>query len=379
MNPELISAILKGLPIETLGKIVKLLEAELQSRAPAAPIDTSYDALVQRFGVDGNAQLKLASAGHHKITPQTVELDTAERPYLLGDLPFVTNFDQDLVAFVYEPTGKIKRKFAKAMSQDFIPHAMRLQVVGAFEILIDPELGRSSRINVRNIDSGVIIPMTETLEQFIEWYNREDRHGLFEQAPFYPKPFGNFSLIEFEGRSVVRDIEWEGLVFKTAPYRTGNTFNVNTLSNLDQLIEAGEVPNTALLERNPTITSVYVKVGNHLIRVMTQDLPYSRFVPSHLPNDFSSRLDLRVAINITPNMEDAFGEVIPWTKLLSNEGLDLEIGLHGSFTSETGIMNLGKGSAKFFVHDELGDLLTQLLTDRTEVLAVSVDGAIVER
>lgn len=374
MQQDFLNAVLNHLPLEKLDAILHAVQAEVARRQPVHR-ESTYEALVNRYGLDGNAQLNLSNAGHEEIIP-------GPPAYLLSDLPFDASFDNDLNAFVYSPKGEQLRELKLAFTGSLVHPDILALVDDNLEILIEPTLIQTSPVRLYNPVIGRYVQVNETLAEIVTWYTKSTEinfHDIPYVGGFYKATAEQTSLLAFGGHDMVTEVEWKGRKFKTAPFKTGSTVNVQVCSNIPQLIEEGVVPVTTHLEKHPIVKSVFVEVGGALIRVLTGRLPYSRFVQSHVAGDRGTRLDLRAAVNITRDMKDCFGNVIPWTGALGDDGLDLEVGLHGTFYNETGNLSMGAGVVNFTAHDTIGEVLHPLLKPTAKVRAYDIDSALLER
>lgn len=383
MRKDIFTRLIELLPNEDLGVMINQIQMELIRRnppqGPAGAPGASYADLINRYGADGNNQLRQHIEGRiETIAPQEAPVDDC---YLLADIPFQANYDTRTDKFVYTPTGRARRLLRKAYDIDCIDPKLRMAFLTEFEILINPKLIKHSSLAIHKLDTGEITELTLRLETLVKWHMEKFKTAPVEPIPYHPSFYeetaDRYNVLEFNGQSLVSEIDWEDLVFKSAPFRTGVALNANAFSNLSQLIEVGEVPESAHLGKSPTVNSVFVRIGDSLIRVMTGNIPYSRFASSSQA-DHLEVLELRAAVNLTNGQLDCFGNVIPWAKILKEPGLDLEISLTGFFNADIGHLATKKGSAKFTAHDSTGEAVASILEKELEVVAFTLTGDIVE-
>lgn len=373
MTPDFYSNVVKLLPNESLQAVLHAAQLEIIRRSPSSAGQAgrpgpSYQDLVNRYGLDGNAQL-----GYQEISPRPAA-------YLLSELPFKASYDNDLNAFVYSPKNEQLKELKESFSSSS-DEALRELVDGEVEILIEPTLVKTSSVKLYNPASGKYVLLYKNLAELVSWYI-ESTEVNFHEIPyigsFYLATADRTSMLAFGDQSMITEVKWKDYTIRSAPFKTGATVNVQGCSNIPQLVEDGVVPVTTHIEQYPIVKSVFAEVGGSLIRVMTGKLPYSRFTKSHVVGDPAGRLELHAAVNITRDMTDCFGNVIPWTAALNGDGLDLEIALHGSFNNGTGFLTTGTGTVNFTAHDQFGEVLCKLLKPTAKVHAYDLDATLVE-
>lgn len=372
MSNDIFPTLVQLLPTEALEKLQNAIYAEFlrrQGSGPQGEAGPSYESLVEQFGEEGNKKLQLNSACYLQQMKSTPRFE-------LGQIPFPVDFDEDLNVFVYTPRGYILDELVRILGYNAsVSPDVRELVDGNLEILIEPMLYLGERVSIRNLPKGKTVTMAETLEDFVAWYKRTDATD-FTLVPYIGHSTDpELALVEYKGQPLSTEHQSSRGVFTATPFLVGKDIDVLSNSNVPALIERGQVMPTVMLDRCPMVKSVFVQVGMHLIRVLTNRTPYSRFCPSPAESRISA-LDLRAAVNITKGMRDCFGNVMPWTELLGDEGLDLEIGLHGRFNVETGIIKTGSGVVKFVPRDSIGEHLTGLLCDNSKCVAFELDGAL---
>lgn len=372
MSNDIFPTLVQLLPSEALEKLQNAIYAELLRRCGSGPqgeAGPSYEALVEQFGEDGNKKLQLDNSGYRQSMKPTPRFE-------LGQIPFPVDFDEELNVFVYTPRGFILDELVRVLGYNVsVSPDVRELVDGNLEILIEPMLYLGERVSIRNLPKGKTVQMAETLDDFVSWYKRTDATDL-TPVPYIGQSFDpELALVEYKGHSLSTEHKSSRGVFTATPFLVGKSIDVMSNSNVPALVERGQVKSTVMLERYPMVKSVFVQVGMHLVRVLTNRTPYSRFVPAVTENGFSV-LDLRAAINITKGMRDCFGNVMPWTELLDEAGLDLEIGLHGNFNTQTGIVKTGPGTVNFTSYDKAGELLADLLQSNSKCMAFELDGAL---
>lgn len=361
------------LPDDELVELLAEVQREYARRhavGTAGLVGESYESLVEKFGVDGNKKLQLDNSGHLQQMKPTPRFE-------LGQIPFPVDFDEDLNVFVYTPRGFILDELVRILGYNVnVSPDVRELVDGNLEILIEPMLYADVRVSIRNLPKGKTVPMAETLEDFVGWYKRIDATDL-TPVPYIGQSFDpEVALVEYKGHSLSTEYKSSRGVFTATPFLVGKAIDVMSNSNVHALIDRNLVSPSVMLERCPIVKSVYVDVGGHLIRVLTNRTPYSRFCPSPTEGR-TSTLDLRAAVNITKGMRDCFGNVMPWTELLGDEGLDLEISLHGNFNNEAGIIKTGMGTVSFTSYDTVGESLDTLLKSNSKCMAFELDSAFV--
>lgn len=374
MSNDIYPAILQLMPDEAIRQLQNAINTEFMRRhsgqGPDGVAGPSYESLVEKFGADGSKKLNLDNSGYLEKTKPTPRFE-------LGQIPFPVDFDEDLNVFVYTPRGYILDELVRVLGYNVaVSPEVRELADGNLEILIEPMLYLGERVSIRNLPKGKTVKMVETLDEFVAWHKRTEAIDT-TPVPYIGQSFDpELALVEYKGHTLSTEHKSTRGVFTATPFLVGKSIDVISNSNVPALINRGHVKPTVMLERCPMVKSVFVQVGMHLIRVMTNRTPYSRFCPSPVEGRVSS-LDLRAAVNITKGMRDCFGNVMPWTELLNDEGLDLEISLHGSFDVETGMIKTGMGGVSFVSYDTSGELLAGLLSDSSKCMAFELDGALV--
>ncbi len=369
MNNQIIKEVLKNLPKDSLSQLLAAVQYEMLQRDSAGH-ETSYESLVDRFGIDGQKQM-----------PQSGDVVRQGERYLMGDIPFTMSFDNDTNCFVYTPKGPMLTLLISAFSKSYVHQSIRDIANENIEIHIDPMLFKDDVIHLHNFVEDRTVPLAETLEQLVNWYRLQDKIDI-NDVPYVggcnsEDVIDEFVLGEYKDNQMARSVDWRGYTFKSAPFRVGTAINVQALSNVGLLIMEGAIAGTTKLEPLPNVTSVFVDVGGYLIRVMTGRIPYSRFAPAQVQGDRNAVLELRAAVNISKGHKDCFGNNIPWTELLGEEGIDLEIRLNGSFNNGVGVMATGNGKVDFFAHDEIGSTLKELLLPTSKCVAFDIDAKLV--
>lgn len=369
--------------LDTLRQVAQYEYTVRHMTGPAGPVGPpgpSYQDLVDRYGSDGHKLIQEATTGHAESLVITKN-EVSEDRLLLDDLPFDVTYDDATKVMVYTVGREDLKKLVDPKS-GFVKNPIIGQLISEcvdVEILIDPMLHSDSPlcISARNGGEKFRWHIPSTLVKLVEWYNliRVDEELYKYQPVIKANEAEALNLLSYNGQSLVREVVWMGRTYKTAPFRTDVKINTTSCSIIPELVEAGRIHPATHLDKSPVVTSMYVQVGKHLFRVMTNTLPQARFVETPY-FDGNEILQFEVGTNLSEDGTDCFGNDVPWLDVDSLGGsMSLIIEVSGTFRPETGAMAL-TGRGRLVGRGPAGPIVAELLGDSIEVVGFTIDGQV---
>lgn len=133
-------------------------------------------------------------------------------------------------------------------------------------------------------------------------------------------------------------IDHDGIAIKTAPLATGKRISLLAISQYEAMLAAGANDQTDSIDPAITLTSLYVKVGNDVLKLNTEAVPYSVFNPPIQMNYRQMTLNLdTLGIMINKDTKTAAGgELVTLADVKNNNLLvKLRVEATGSVNIET--------------------------------------------
>jgi len=382
------SDLVKLFPAGVLVQLAEAITVELRNRSNDYN-STNLEDLRARYGLDGNRLLNLPMQGYHEQMPNQFGMGVpnqmnlppvnyhqnppasfggVQTAYELNDLPFSTTFDIDFNKFVYRPTGHGLKSLQELFGSSLIEEVRRL-ANDDMEIFIDPTLLPHGQVHLHNAPIGSTITIAATLRQLVDWYKGLppvlEESVVNEPLRYVGGWYGNGDqdqvLMEYDGKSLVAEGEVNGDLVKGIPFKTNRTIQLFPHSNMPELLKQGRIRVGATVERHPVVKSVYVEVGGHMLRAITNINPTARFQPS-AESTIYKLLDMRVGIELKAGMTDCFGEVIEWSNLLGEETIMLDLTLAAKYNPERAEVVTTIRPAEFIHNGPKGSYLSSLLS-----------------
>lgn len=346
---------------------------------PSGPAGAVKNLLIERYGIDGRKQTGKDLLEEGYIEPSA--------KYLLDEIPFAMSFDEALGYFSYAPTGEhaseIRKLFASNQGTALIADCDK------FEILIQPRLEYYSQVIIRVSQVGqepVDFLYPRPLKWFVEWYCGVDadikRREQF--VPIYLRPvvFGEGAqlLTEFDGKDITQQYTVRGQTYLIAPVLVNKPIDLNAASTLGALIRDGVLTSHCEPGKQMAVKSIYLNVGGHLVRMMTNKLPRASFCPAINPTTGNMVLDLTATTHLKKSDTDAFDESYEFMTLVNDDDqIAIEVRIHGSYNLQTGELAFSAAPVRITANGGTrSQILCSLLHEQVRVLAVEPVGDIVQ-
>lgn len=151
------------------------------------------------------------------------------------------------------------------------------------------------------------------------------------KRPLYPKAIPVFPcvdpgrsnlkmfLTEFDGQSLIQEYHTRDYVLEIAPVRVGLEFDLFSNSNMNLLIQRGDIDVADTLSANFRLDKVFVEIMGELFAIDVSDNPHAEATPSHEGDSRGVYVDLDTLVTVNRETCTYFGEKPYWLPLLEAE------------------------------------------------------------
>ena len=178
-----------------------------------------------------------------------------------------------------------------------------------------------------------------------------------------------------------KDFDHEGVVIKTAPYRTGVDIGIIGMSQTDAMLEGGSANQTDTLDPAISLENVYLEVGGDILKFNVYSHPTANF--TYAPQDLDKQRNLTFrskAILIKPTTMQQDGGALVDLAVVATKKLTLVLEVQAS-----GIANTEFGSCQVFgnlvklakVLDENGEALPETNSDVQDLRTVFANAGMI--
>lgn len=188
-------------------------------------------------------------------------------------------------------------------------------------------------------------------------------------------------LLKHDKQSLIQTYNTRDHVFETAPLKVGSTFNLMGNSNMNLLVQSGQIKITDTLSEDFSLAQVFVEVMGELFAIDVSDLSDARATTSFESDSPLLLLSLYANQVIDENSLNYFGEKPFWLPLLKAEAepaVIIEYKVNGSVSPTRGtcIFSADVPSSSMGGPSNHQTKFAKLLTESTKVVAFTFKSSV---